>query len=196
MVKVIRESEKIKEASRKAEQEQERKLFNLQEDKYSVSVGFTKADVDAISDGKGCLHSKDFYKYIHHSNAEIMRELLRQHNEVDKLYLSDTSGAINKMTIQLDKSLHEELSKAASQAGVPLRDYIRGVIYSRSKQLREEKHNRYLADQQRQKDNRVVRVNLFLGKDTRESIYKKHGKMNDTELTKLVQREALEHLSK
>lgn len=196
MVKVIRESEKIQKANRKAEQEQERKLFNIQEDKHSVSVGFTKADMDAISKGKQCLQSKDYYKYIHHSNTEIMRELLSQHNEVDELYLSDTSGAITKMDVQLEEPLHEELSKAAGKAGVPLRDYVRGIIYSRSKQLREEKHNRYLADQQRQRDNRVVRVNLFLDKEVRESIYKKHGKMNDTELAKVVQREALEHLSK
>lgn len=196
MVKVIRESANMQKANKKSEQGQERNFFKLQDNKKTVTANFTKADIEAISRGKSLFKGMDHNKYMHYSNADVMTELLKQHNEVDELYLSDTSGVITKTEVNLSKSLHKELSKAASKAGVELRDYVRGIIYSRSKQLREEKHNQYLSQQEQKNNNRIVRVNLFLDKETRESIYKTHGKMNDEELSKLVQRESLKHLSK
>lgn len=166
----------------------------VEPEEYEVMFLMTNEDHDAFRNAKKVKQSRD-WKSMNLSNADIIKELLQERKGLKEIFLTDQSDIVNKHYITLEKSLHDELYLDAKKAGLSIREYIRGIIYTRGTELAQIKHNERLEQQAKQHDHRIILAEIPLDKQSRESLYKIHGKVTDKELKEIVKKEFVNYLN-
>lgn len=129
------------------------------------------------------------------TNEEIIVKLLKDRHLIKQLTISKSGRHMNHGSVYFDSNEVDLITSEADNLGLSVGDYIRGIIYTRSNQLMQERMDRRKAEEERRHENRIVKVEVELNKETRDKLYQKYGKLNDEQLRKTVALDAAKWLN-
>ncbi|WP_172373536.1 hypothetical protein [Sporosarcina jiandibaonis] len=158
--------------------------------KREMKVKLSADDLRGISQYKSRAANTGNYNI---KTSEAIHEMIQRRGQLEELVISE-SGILSPNIIRVDLAVYEELKGEANRYGVTLNDYMRAIFYGLGQAAKGEKSNQIKKQLDATQANRFVHVPLYLSRETREKLYKKHGQMTDDKLKVLVNELALKHL--
>lgn len=134
------------------------------------------------------------YDYLHieaygHTfipNGHIFH-LLKDRKNIKALNITQQESSSNRhMDFNYGEDLYKELVEEAKKLKIDINYYIRGIVYSRTMELMEEKRRKEKEIEEWREDNRVINFHFSIEKDLRKKLEKKYGMRIDDEYVDLV----------
>lgn len=117
--------------------------------------------------------------YIYH--------LLKDRKNIKALNITQQESSSNRyIDFNYGEDLYIELVEEAQKLKIDINDYIRGIVYSRTMEIIEEKRLKEKEIAEWREENRVINFYFSIQKDLRKKLEKKFGMRTDDEYVDLV----------
>lgn len=167
--------------------------------KPEILVVLSPKDVKFIRDAENILRDKQYKngyrRIINHKDTVL--SLIDRRVDLDSISLSEYETQGSTISLTLDMNLYKALEGEAKKHSLPLREYVRGVLYSTAKKIYEDHREEQLNIHKTNMDNRKTYVDLFVTKEQREKYYKRHGRaIEENKLVDLIRADLIDYLDK
>lgn len=158
----------------------EKKVAKFQEPTFYLSeIDYkTFREFDYLYDEK--------YGHTFIPNGHILH-LIKDRKNIKALNITQQESSSNRyIDFNYGEGLYKELVEEAKKLKIDINDYIRGIVYSRTKELIEEKRRKEKEIEEWREENRVINFHFSIEKDLRKKLEKKYGMRIDDEYADLV----------
>lgn len=158
----------------------EKKVMKFQEPTFYLSKGDYKIfrEYDYLHDAE--------YGHTFIPNGHIFH-LLKDRKNMKALNITEQESSSNRyIDFNYGQGLYKELVEEAKKLKIDINDYIRGIVYSRTKELIEKKIQEDKKISEWREDNRVINFYFSIEKELRKKLEKKFGMRTDDEYVDLV----------
>ncbi|GEQ23289.1 hypothetical protein CBU02nite_37950 [Clostridium butyricum] len=175
------------------------KVTYLQEDKKKNTTPKAAEKVKVFKSPEFYLSKRDYeifnrYEDLHNAKYghtfipfDHIHSLLHDRKNVKSLSITPEEASSNKyIKFTYGEDLYNKLKQEANKLKIDIDDYIRGIVYSRTMELLDEKRLRDKEIEEWQEDNRTIFFNINIERDLRKKLEAKYGDRADDEYEDLI----------